>query len=79
MFTIQIILCWSWFVQHDYRADELHRSPLSISYPRKSEFHSRVGSTCDEYKIDLRWGLSISDNQDNNDTDVDFADGADVE
>ena len=53
--------------------------PLSISYPKKSEFHSRVGSTCDEYKIDLRWTLSTSDNQDNNDTDVDFADGDDVE
>ena len=56
-----------------------YTAPLSISYPWKSEFHSRVGSTCDEYKIDLRWKLSTSDNQDNNDTDVDFADGDDVE
>ena len=56
-----------------------YTAPLSISYPWKSEFHSRVGSTCDEYKIDLRWALSTSENQDNNDTDVDFADGDDVE
>ena len=52
-----------------------YTAPLSISYPWKSEFHSRVGSTCDEYKIDLRWTISTSDNQDNNDTDVAFADG----
>ena len=62
MFTTQLILCSTWL-----SCWWITPLPLSISYPWKSKFHSRVGSTCDEYKIDLRWTISTSDNQDNND------------
>ena len=53
--------------------------PFLFRTPGKVNFTVALARLVMNTKLTFRWAVSTSDNQDNNDTDVDFADGDDVE